>query len=103
MRIAGMPPIDPTRLGSVPTPASGPASEPGAPGAFGRLLDQTLGQVVEPQLRADQAVRDVALGRSDNLHGALLSVAQADLAFRLVLEIRNRLTEAYQEIMRMQV
>jgi flagellar hook-basal body complex protein FliE len=32
-----------------------------------------------------------------------LAVAQADLSFRLILELRNRLSEAYQEIMRMQV
>jgi flagellar hook-basal body complex protein FliE len=33
----------------------------------------------------------------------MLAVSQADLSFRMILEIRNRLTEAYQEIMRMQV
>ena len=44
-----------------------------------------------------------ALGRTDALHEVMLQVAQADLSFRFILEIRNRLTEAYQEIMKMQI
>ncbi len=51
---------------------------------------------------ADQAVRDLAMGQTDNLHSVLLECAKADLSFRMVLEIRNRLTDAFQEIMRMQ-
>ena len=43
------------------------------------------------------------MGETDNLHSVMLQMAQADLAFRLVLEVRNRLTEAYQEVMKMQV
>jgi flagellar hook-basal body complex protein FliE len=53
-------------------------------------------------MQANQAVQDLALGRTDHLHNVLLEVAQADLAFRLVLEMRNRLTDAYQDVMKMQ-
>jgi len=52
---------------------------------------------------ADAGVRDLVMGRTENMHGVLMQVAQADLNFRLVLEIRNRLIESYQEIMKMQV
>src|SRR5262245_55842689 len=72
-------------------------------GAFGRLIGQVLDQASAQQLQADQAVRDLATGQTDNLHNVMLAVAKADLTFRMVLEIRNRLTEAMQEIMRMQV
>ena len=75
----------------------------GAGGDFNRLIDQALGQAAVPQMQADQAVREMAMGQTDNLHNVLLSVAQADMTFRLILEVRNRLTEAYQEVMRMQV
>ena len=43
------------------------------------------------------------MGQTDNLHSVMLAVAKADLSFRTILEVRNRLTDAFQEIMRMQV
>ena len=93
--LAGAMPV-PTAVG--PTPSSAGAS--GAP--FGNLLERVLGGAVQSGTQAESAVRDLALGRTDSLHEVMLQVAQADLSFRLVLEIRNRLTEAYQEIMKMQ-
>lgn len=81
--------------------ALGGPSRPGH--GFGKVIDHLLGQVNAQQASANQGVRDLALGQTDNLHGVMLAVAQADLSVRLVLEIRNRLTEAYQEVMRMQV
>ena len=70
---------------------------------FAGLIDRFLGSAVQHGEQADQAVRDLALGHTDSLHEVMLQVAQADLSFRLILEIRNRLTDAYQEIMKMQV
>ncbi len=74
-----------------------------AQGPFSGVIDRLLASVNGEQVRADRAVEDLALGRTDNLHGVMLAVARADLSFRLALEIRNRLTEALQEVMRMQV
>lgn len=71
--------------------------------SFARILGQYLGNVGQQQLQAQQAVQDFALGRTDALHQAVLQVNRADLAFRTFLEIRNRLSDAYQEIMRMSV
>ncbi len=80
-----------------------PASaEPGG-ASFSTVMDQLLGGAVRSDQRAEAALRDLATGQTDNLHGVLLDIAQADLSFRLILEIRNRLTDAYQEIMKMQV
>src|SRR5579875_3485449 len=72
-------------------------------GGFARLLTQFLGDAGNQQAQAEQAVNNVAAGRADNVHNVMLSMAKADLSFHLVLEIRNRLSEAYQEIMRMQI
>jgi flagellar hook-basal body complex protein FliE len=72
-------------------------------GSFPRALDQLLNSAAQSHDAAESAVRDLAVGQTDNLHGVMLQMAQADLTFRLVLEVRNRLTEAYQEIMKMQV
>jgi flagellar hook-basal body complex protein FliE len=85
---------------AVPSPAANdPPSSPG----FRGVLDHVLQNAAQSHAGAEAAVRDLALGQTDNLHQAMLQMAQADLSFRLVLEVRNRLTEAYQEIMRMQM
>lgn len=52
---------------------------------------------------AEGAVRDLALGRSENLHNVMLELEKARLSVEVVVQVRNRLLEAYQEIMRMQV
>ena len=88
--------------------ASSAALTPGAPAApggqaFGALVDQLLAGQAQASKSADQAVQALATGQADNLHAVSLAVAQADLSFRLVLELRNRVTEAYQDVMRMQV
>jgi len=84
-------------------PESSSLSASGSGAGFPRLLQQVLDNAAQSHGGAEAAVRDLALGRTDNLHNVMLQMAQADLSFRLVLEIRNRLTEAYQEIMKMQV
>jgi flagellar hook-basal body complex protein FliE len=92
-------------LGSPIAPAMaspGALRSPGA-GGFMQVIEGLLASANGQQASADQAVRDLAIGQTDNLHGVLLEVAKADLSFRLVLEIRNRLTDAFQEIMRMQM
>ncbi|SRR5579871_5818508 len=71
--------------------------------AFARLLTQFLGDAGSQQAQAEQGVMNLAAGRANNVHNVMLSMAKADLSFHLVLEIRNRLSDAYQEIMRMQV
>ena len=70
---------------------------------FHRVIDDLVGTSVRDDQKADQAVLNVALGRSDDIPGAALAVGMADLSFRRVLEVRNKLLDAYQEVMRMQV
>jgi flagellar hook-basal body complex protein FliE len=70
---------------------------------FHRIVDELIGTSVRADAKADQAVIDVALGKTDDIPGAALAVGMADLSFRRVLEVRNRVLDAYQEVMRMQV
>jgi flagellar hook-basal body complex protein FliE len=76
---------------------------PSAKESLGNVFDRLLGEVNAKRAEADQAVKDLAMGKVDNLHTVMLSIVKADLSFRMVMEIRNRLTEAYQEIMRMTI
>ncbi len=87
----------PAKAGAV-AKAGGNQSAP-----FADTIAELLKDVNSQQLQADQAVRQMATGQVDNVHDVVLSVAKADMAFRLALEIRNRLIDSYQEIMRMQV
>jgi flagellar hook-basal body complex protein FliE len=96
--------------GSVPVGQAGPAQGAGpaqaggpAKASFVDVVEKLLGDANSGQLQADQAIRELAMGKAENLHDVMLAVAKADLAFRTVLEVRNRLTDAYQEVMRMQV
>lgn len=71
--------------------------------AFGAFLDQIVAGQTKAHAAADQAIESLATGQADNMHSVSLAVAEADLQFRLILEMRNRISDAYQEIMRMQV
>jgi flagellar hook-basal body complex protein FliE len=97
--------ISPIQIPSVALPTEG-LSQPAVPagqGGFARVMEQFLNSAGAQNTKANQAIYDLATGRADNLHNVLLDVAKADLTFRLILEIRNRLTNAYQQIMQMQV
>ena len=80
-----------------PEPAATPA------GGFAGVLGQLLAGNTQANAAADEAVRALVTGEAQDLHTVSLAVAQADLSFRLILEIRNRLAEAFQEISRLQV
>jgi flagellar hook-basal body complex protein FliE len=95
--IGTLPPLAPLTPTSRPE-ASGPAGS-----GFAQVLGGMLAQNTQATATADAAVADLATGQAQDLHTVSMAVAQADLSFRLILELRNRLTEAYQEVQRMQV
>jgi len=70
---------------------------------FSQVISKLVNEANQQQLQSEGVLQDFATGKTDNVHDLVLSVAKADLSFRLVLEIRNRLVESYQEIMRMQM
>lgn len=70
---------------------------------FAAALKDSLSEVNQAQLTADQAAQQIAAGESKNLHGAMIKMEEADISLRLMVQVRNKAVEAYQEIMRMQV
>lgn len=98
--------IDPTRARFVPLEPAGdvrPARAGDVLSDFQRVLGEALGQVNELQQRADDLALKVALGDDVDLHDAVIAQERSALAFRLTLQVRNKLMEAYQELTRMQV
>jgi flagellar hook-basal body complex protein FliE len=78
------------------------ATGPSAASAFSDALGQALASVDAAQLSADRQAEAVALG-GGNLHEAALALEKADVAMKLAVKTRNKLVEAYQEIMRMSI
>jgi flagellar hook-basal body complex protein FliE len=76
---------------------------PGQSGSFATLLQQNLERVDGLQHEADAAARGFALGQAPSVHDAMIAMEKADLSLRLTTKVRNKVVEAYQEIMRMQV
>jgi flagellar hook-basal body complex protein FliE len=94
--------------GAIPVAAPESLSVGGASAApkdstFSTLINDLLGNVQEKQRMMNQDVTNLALGKADNLHQVVVNVAEADLMFRMLMEVRDRLITSYQEIMRMQI
>ena len=74
-----------------------------AGGGFKEFLEDAVGSANRLQNEADGVVKKLATGEIDDVHQVMLAMNRADLSFRMMLEVRNRLMEAYQEVMRTQV
>lgn len=70
---------------------------------FGASLTASLDQVDRSLHAADQAIAALATGQADHLHQTMIAVEKADLSFELMLQIRNKVVAAYDEISRMQL
>lgn len=71
--------------------------------SFANWLTQKMDAVNTQIQHSEMQVRQLVAGEEDNLHQIMMSLEKAKLEFELVLQVRNRLLESYQEIMRMQV
>ena len=76
---------------------------PAASSSFATWLSQEMNTVNQQIQNAELQVQQLAAGEQDNLHQVMLSLEKAKLGFELALQVRNKLLEGYQEIMRMQV
>jgi flagellar hook-basal body complex protein FliE len=91
-----------TRPAEVPgLPAATPPAAPGT--SFGQVLKDSLAQVSQLQHEADASIESLATGGTATLHDTMLAVQKAELSFKLMMQVRNKIVEAYQEVMRMGV
>ena len=89
-------PAAPGQLGGL-APAQ-PAGE-----SFGSLLGRMVEDVNARQNAATDAVHTLQSGGNVSLHQAVIAMEEASVSFQLMVEVRNKLLESYQEMMRMQV
>ena len=95
-------------IAAAPKPPSLPdvgllGTEEASKTSFSNLLTTSLHEVNALQTSSEAAVHDLLTGKSVNSAEVLTSVQKADMAFRLMQQIRNKLVEAYREINQMQV
>jgi len=100
--------ITPIRFPSVPSiegPLSGevalPVSPDGKPGGsdFTKLVSKAIDSVNKDMNDADKTTADFLQGKAD-IHQLVMSLESADLSFRLLSRIRNKVIEAYKEVSR---
>jgi flagellar hook-basal body complex protein FliE len=95
-----MAPLDAIGMDAV-APQHAEAPQPLA--RFGQWFTQELAAVNMQMLSAERGVQQLAAGGSVSLHDTMVQLEQARLSFQLAIQVRSRVLEAYQEIMRMQV
>jgi flagellar hook-basal body complex protein FliE len=83
-------------IGSLPS-----AVEPGTSGQFRSVLESAIAKVEHMGSDSAQAIERFLSGEGEDLHTVALEAQRAELAFELFLQTRNKIVQAYQEIMRM--
>jgi len=93
-----MPPIRPVGPGAAP----GGKIDPSAP-SFKDLLMQNIQEVNDLQVDADAAVEDLTAGKRADPETVLLATQKADMAFQMLLQVRNKVVDAYDELKQIRV
>jgi flagellar hook-basal body complex protein FliE len=70
---------------------------------FSEVLSNALKQVNELQGSSNQEINRILAGDMKDVHSAMIAIQKAGLSFQMLMQVRNKLVEAYQEVMRMQV
>ncbi len=74
-----------------------------ARGDFNNVLKSAMGEVGELQAKANQSIQQMVGEGKGDLQETMIALEKADVSFKLMMQIRNKVLDAYQEIMRMQV
>ena len=83
---------------SSPQPAGAPDSD-----NFSSMLGRMVSEVNAKQMLASDAVHGLQSGQPVSLHQAVIAMEEANVSFQLMVEVRNKLLESYQELMRMSI
>lgn len=70
---------------------------------FGDVIKEALDKVNDKQVQSNQKIQDLIKGENVSMHDVMLSAQEAQLSMQLMLEVRNKIYEAYQELNRVQL
>ncbi|MDR2349068.1 MAG: flagellar hook-basal body complex protein FliE [Deltaproteobacteria bacterium] len=91
-------PITTPQLALTPTSRAAADKRPG----FAEHLKATFEKTNNMQFQAKTAMEELATGRNGNIHETLLSMSKAETSFKMLMQVRNKVLNAYQEVQRMQ-
>ncbi|HEX3594733.1 MAG TPA: flagellar hook-basal body complex protein FliE [Polyangiaceae bacterium] len=83
--------------------ATTPGSEAKGTGGFASMFADAVGHANAADAVAHNAALDLAAGRTDDIHGTMIEAQKANIEFKLVGNIRNKITDAFYELWRMSV
>lgn len=87
--------------GLLPVGQASPSVTPA--GGFSELVSQGLQKVNNQLLGSQTDLQQLALGNGPELHQVMIRLEESRLSFQLMMQVRNRMLEAYQDVMRMQI
>ncbi len=86
----------------VPNVPNGGSERAGSTATFGDAFTSAIKQIDKLQADADTQVTNLLDGKEQDVHGTMIAVQKADISFQLMMQVRNKIVNAYQEISRMQ-
>ncbi len=89
-------------MGAIVSPASPEKNDPSSDASFKDLLQGLVSQVDTLQKDADASIHGLVTGETTNIHDVTVKMEEAGVAFDLMMQVRNKLMEAYQELIKMQ-
>lgn len=84
-------------------PSNSQSVQGSAPGSFANLLGNLISETNQKQVAAGQAVQGLLSGENVPLHEAVIAMEEASVSMQLMVEVRNKMLDSYQELMRMQI
>jgi flagellar hook-basal body complex protein FliE len=91
--------ISPGSIGGRPEPVGRPEGKTD----FGKMVGDSIKRVDNKQSDANASIVDLLAGRNEDINSVVASVAKADMSFRLLVGVRNKLVDAYKETMKMPI
>lgn len=88
---------------ATPLNVHGKQPAPAHEGSFGNMLSEAIDETDRLRKAADVAISDFASGRDTDIHKTMIAMEKASISFKLMMQVRNKVIAAYQEIMRTQV
>lgn len=93
-------------LPNFPTAPTSPTAPTGADdatgGGFGSVLHQAIDKVGELRSDSDKQIGELVQGNRQDIHNVMIAVEKADVAFQLMMQVRNKIVNAYQEVSKLQ-